>query len=151
MIQKLVRGYASTLIADDGVVRIPPGIDSLEVFRRWLYSEDVPESGRICFLNGEVWVDMSKEQFFSHNQVKQEFSQVLGPMAKRRRLGRYIPDGMLFTNELANLACRPDGAFVSLESLRSSLARLVEGKEEGFLEIEGTLDMVLEIVSASSV
>jgi Uma2 family endonuclease len=35
--------------------------------------------------------------------------------------------------------------------LRTGRVRLIEGKEEGYLELEGTADMVLEIVSPSSV
>ena len=51
----------------------------------------------------------------------------------------------------AQLACQPDGTFVSRQSLKSGRVRLVEGENEGHLELAGTPDMVLEIVSASSV
>jgi hypothetical protein len=47
---------------DDESVVIPDGISDLEAFRRWTHSEDFPEAGRIWFLQGQVWVDMSKEQ-----------------------------------------------------------------------------------------
>jgi Uma2 family endonuclease len=48
------------------------------------------------------------------------------------------------------LSTEPDGTFVSFESLRRGRIELVEGAE-GFIELEGTPDMVLEVVSASSV
>jgi len=43
-------------------VTIPDGVDDLSSFRRWAHSDDFPETGRICFLQREVWVDLSKEQ-----------------------------------------------------------------------------------------
>jgi hypothetical protein len=55
----------STIILETTVVRIPPEVKDLASFRRWVQSDRVPEDGRICFLNGEVWVDMSKEQAFT--------------------------------------------------------------------------------------
>src|SRR5262249_36027312 len=112
---------------------------------------EFPETGRICYLDGEVWVDMSKEQFFSHNQVKSEYNIVLGTLVKNERLGRYIPDGMLLSNVEANLTAQPDGAFVSRASWETGRVRLIEGVREGYVELEGTPDMVLEVVSASSV
>src|SRR5205085_10093912 len=45
----------------------------------------------------------------------------------------------------------PDATFVSQARRRSEEVRLVEGMEEGFLELEGTPDMVLEVVSPTSV
>jgi Uma2 family endonuclease len=141
----------STIVLDCDRVHIPSWVINLESFRHWFHSDEFPETGRICYLNGEVWVDMSKEQFFSHNQVKSEYNIVLGTLAKAGRLGRYVPDGMLLTNEEADLSAQPDGAFVSFESLETGRIRLVEGVREGFVELEGTPDMVLEIVSTSSV
>src|SRR5262249_21655200 len=46
---------------------------------------------------------------------------------------------------------QPDGAFVSLSSMRSGRVKLVEGASEGCVELEGVPDMVLEVVSTSSV
>jgi Uma2 family endonuclease len=141
----------NTIVLYDDSVDIPDGISDLSGFRRWVHSDDFPETGRICFLDGRVWVDMSKEQVFTHNQLKQEFNLVIGSLVKSQRLGRFFPDGVLLTNDQAQLACQPDGTFVSVQSLKLGLARLVKGEKEGFLELDGTPDMVLEIVSASSV
>jgi Uma2 family endonuclease len=141
----------NTIVLYDDSVDIPDGISDLTGFRRWAHSEDFPETGRICFLDGRVWLDMSKEQVFTHNQVEQEFNVVLGGLVKAQRLGRFFPDGLLLTNDRAQLACQPDGTFVSRQSLKAGRVRLVEGEKEGYLELEGTPDMVLEVVSASSV
>jgi Uma2 family endonuclease len=141
----------STIVLYEDAVHIPDGIINLAAFRRWFHSEEFPDSGRICYLNGQVWVDMSKEQIFTHNQVKQEFNLVIGGLAKTLSLGRYFPDGLLLTNDRANLACQPDGTFVARQSLESGRVHFVAGEKEGHLELEGSPDMVLEIESASSV
>jgi Uma2 family endonuclease len=140
----------NTIVLYDEAVHIPDGINSLAAFRAWAHSDDFPQTGRICYLDGQVWVDMSKEQIFTHNQVKQEFNLIIGGLVKTRRLGRYFPDGVLLTNDRANLACQPDGTFVAHNSLKTGRVRLVEGEKEGYLELEGSPDMVLEVVSASS-
>lgn len=139
-----------TVVADKNVVHIPAWVADLASFRRWVYSDEFPEEGRICYLKGEVWVDMSKEQVFSHNQVKTEFFGVLGPLMKSAKLGRFFADGLRLTNEATDLSCVPDGVVIFNESWQQGRVRLVEGSEEGFVEVEGTPDVVLEIVSPSS-
>ncbi|MCC6419213.1 MAG: Uma2 family endonuclease [Gemmataceae bacterium] len=57
---------------------------------------------------------------------------------------------MLLSNLDAEFTCQLDGTFVSFEGLRERV-RLIEGAKEGHLELEGAPDMVLEVVSASSV
>ena len=142
----------NTIVLYDDSVDIPSGISDLAAFRRWVHSDEFPATGRICFLDGRVWVDMSKEQIFTRNQIKQEFNLVIGGLVKPLRLGRFFPDGLFVTNHQAQLACQPDGTFVSHQSLKLRRVRLVDAeKGPGCLELEGTPDMVLEIVSASSV
>jgi Uma2 family endonuclease len=132
-------------------VTIPEWVTDLESFRRWADADDFPAKGRIWFLNGEVWVDMSKEQVFTHVGVKTEINAVLAHLVKAERLGRYWADGVFLSNVTAEFAGIPDGTFVSRKALQSQQVRLVEGMEEGFLEVEGSPDMVLEVVSRSSV
>src|SRR5262249_45787390 len=80
----------NTIVLYDDEVRIPDGIKTLAAFRRWAHSDDFPQTGRTCFLDGQVWLDMSKEQIFTHNQVKQEFNLVVG-------LGEGTPPKPLFS------------------------------------------------------
>jgi Uma2 family endonuclease len=141
----------TTFALEDDRVRIPSWVKDLKSFRRWVHSESFPEHGRICFLRGEVWVDLSMEQVFTHNQVKGEFNISLGGWIKTNDLGRFFPDGAQLTNALAELSTIADGVFVSEESMDEGLVRFVEGKREGYLELQGTPDMVLEVVSPSSV
>ena len=140
----------STVCLDTEILTLPASGCDLETFRRWALSDESPDQAPVFYLAGEVWIDMSKEQFFSHNQIKQEFSRVLGNLSKKRRIGRYLPDGMLLSNAEADLSGNPDGIFVSNASFRSEKVRLIEGAESGFVEMEGSPDMVLEVVSDSS-
>ncbi len=152
MIQKLrVAAVPYSIVVDYRAVHIPAKIVDLESFRQWTRSEAFPEEGRICYLAGEVWVDVSMEQLFFHNQIKQECNRVLGTLAREGKSGRYIPDGMRLTHVAADLSCEPDALFVSTATLRSNRVRLIQGKSEGIVELEGTPDMVLEILSDSSV
>src|SRR5262245_81143 len=141
----------ATIVVESDSVSIPQGVDDLAAFRQWFHSDEFPEKGLICFFNGEVWVDMSKEQFFSHNQVKSEFNRVLANFVRARRLGRYVPDGMLLSNAQVGFSVQPDGLFVSRRTFEKGVVQLVEGSQEGYLELEGTPDMVLEVISKSSV
>jgi Uma2 family endonuclease len=132
-------------------VRIPAGVDELEAFRRWAKSDEFPERGRYSFLDGEVWVDLMPEQLFTHNSVKVEFSAVLHGLLKSDRRGRFFGDGTLVTNVEAGVSTEPDGTIVLFESLEAGAVELVEGVSEGYIEITGTPDAVLEIVSPTSV
>src|SRR6266851_1013564 len=82
---------STTLFVDGNSVCIPAWVHDLDSFRHWARSDEFPQTGRICYLNGEVWVDMSKEQIFSHNQVKSEFNVTLGGLIRSNRLGRFFP------------------------------------------------------------
>ncbi len=37
-----------------------------------MHSAAFPEEGKICFINGKVWVDLSMEEYYSHNRVRTE-------------------------------------------------------------------------------
>ena len=132
-------------------VRVPSWVADLESFRRWADADDFPENGRVWFLEGGVWLDMSKEQVFSHVLVKTEIASTLRSLVKAGQMGMYLVDGALLSNVAANISGKPDGMFLSTGTLQSKRARLVEGMEEGFLEVEGSPDMVLEVISPTSV
>lgn len=131
-------------------VTIPDWVVDLESFRRWIDADDVPEKAQIAYLNDGVWIDMSKEQVFSHVLVKTEITICLGSLVKRGESGLFLGDGVRLTNLEANFSVRPDSTFVGAECLSSGRVKLVEGIEEGYLELEGTPDMVMEVVSPTS-
>lgn len=141
----------STILTEDQEFQIPPWVTDLAAFRRWSDLEDFPDTGRVWFIRGEVWVDMSKEQLFTHIQVKDQFTQVLGRLVRKNELGFYFSDGLLLTNVPADISGNPDSTFVSNESLTSGKVRFLEGVKGGYTEVDGSPDMVLEVVSRSSV
>lgn len=74
---------------------------------------------------------------------------MLRSLVKAQQLGYYFTDGVRLSNIAAELSTNPDGVFASFETLRSGQLRLIEGAREGYVEVEGTPDLVLEIVSPS--
>jgi Uma2 family endonuclease len=141
---------ATVIFDESDMLTIPAWVNDLASFRRWAETDEFPEEGRICWLSDEVWADMSKEQLFTHVALKTEIAAVLSRLVKGGRLGLFLGDGALLVNVDVDFACVPDAVFVSEAGLRDRV-QLVEGKEEGFVELEGCPDMVLEVVSTSSV
>jgi hypothetical protein len=139
-----------TIITDLSEVSIPGWVNTLETFRRWTDQPDFPQTGKTWWLRGEVWVDMSKEQIFSHILVKTEFTIVVGGLVKIERRGLYLTDGLLLSNFAADISGNPDGTFISTATLASDRVRLIEGSRGGYTELQGSPDMVLEILSDSS-
>ena len=61
-----------------------------------------------------------------------------------------LGDGLLLSNFAADISGNPDLTFLSNDTMRSDRIRLIEGKEGGYTELQGSADMVLEVVSDSS-
>ena len=139
-----------TIVAETGEVRVPAWVIDIESFRRWMDTDDFPEEGKIWWLRGEVWGDMSREQVFTHLALKNEFYYVLTGLVKRGLPGLFLPDGLLLSNFAADVCGKPDGTFVAEATLNSDRVRLLEGAEGGYVELQGSPDMVLEIVSKGS-
>jgi Uma2 family endonuclease len=129
-------------------VRIPAGISGLESYRDWARSPEFPEFGSYSYLSGELWAYPSRERA-AHNLLKGQFVAVLTLLVQQLRLGEFFGDGMLLTNVAAELSTIPDGMFVSFPSLRSGRVRLDDELQS--LEVEGSPDMTLEVVSDTSV
>lgn len=136
---------STTVISERGT--IPARITNHRSFRQWIYSNEFPERGRFSFLDSEVWMDFSMETL-AHNQIKIAIGAVLAILVAKQKLGRFLGDGMMLTHRKAALSTEPDGMFVSHQSIQSRSVRLLRGDES--LEVIGTPDMVLEVVSKSS-
>ena len=126
-----------TVIANDVYLKIPEWVTSLAAFRRWTEEPDFPEKGNIWWLRGEVWADMSSEQLFSHLEIKSEFLFGLRGVVLAQDLGFMWTDGLLLTNERADLSGNPDAAFISHAAMADGRVVLVEGKREGYTEVQG--------------
>ncbi len=135
-------------------IEIPMSLRSLAEFRVWAATDAFPERGRIDYLAGRIEVDMSPEDLHTHGKLKMEIAGVVWRRVKDLRLGEIYTDRARVSNAQANLSAEPDVVFVSDESLNLGRVRLVPraaGGSDRYLELEGSPDLIVEIVSDSSV
>jgi Uma2 family endonuclease len=131
---------------------IPRSAYTLQGFRAWAASEKFPERGQLTFSHEGLIVDMSPELLESHNYVKTDVGLVLAGLARQKKLGRYIGDRALYSNEVGGFSTEPDALLISGKSLKVGRCTLVESKRPGLtIEIQGAVDWVLEVVSPTSV
>jgi Uma2 family endonuclease len=123
----------------------------LDSFGDWAYSKDFPRQGQVSFLGGQVWVDTTMEELFSHNQVKGAFAITLGNLVNAAQNGWYFYDRAFLTKAASQLSTEPDGIFVAAASVQAGRVRFIERAPHSYLELAGTPEMVLEVVSESSV
>jgi Uma2 family endonuclease len=138
-------------IDDPLQVSVPAGAHTLDGFCEWVTSPSFPEKGDVAFLQGEVWIDMSPEDFQSHTKVKTNVASVLDAIVSKLGVGDLYGDGGLITNDEAGLSTVPDALFVSYRTLKSGRAEYVaRGAGRGRIELRGSPDWVLEVVSPTS-
>jgi Uma2 family endonuclease len=139
------------IIAEENL-RIPEDAATLEGFQRWAVSEEFPENGRIDYLSGEIKVDMSPEDLHTHGIVKSAIHAVLHLLIAGPR-GEIFVDRARVTSRFAGLSVEPDVVVVLWDSLKSGRVRYVPAavrEPDRFSEMEGTPDVVVEVVSDGS-
>ena len=130
---------------------IPAWVVDPESFCRWADSLAYPEKLRCGYLKGRVWVDLTREFIFDHNQVKAEIARILGNLVRADGAGYFCPDGVFLRNDAADVVTLPDALFVTYDALRTGRVGIVPGAKRGQREFAGSPEMVLEVVSESSV
>lgn len=144
---------AAAVILEDAV-RIPETVHRFELFRRWTRSEEFPERGRIDYLEGDLEVDLSPEDLYTHGVVKTAIAAELHALVVAPGRGNVFIDRTRVTAPETGLSAEPDLVVVTWQCLDSGEIREVpaSGKAPGrFIELEGAPDLVVEIVSDSSV
>ena len=134
-------------------LRIPPGVGTLEGFRRWTWSESFPEHGRIDFLAGELEIDVSPENLYKHGGPKTALSSALYEQVDRTGRGAVYIDCTRIVSVDANLSVEPDVVAVlwdSLENGRVVRVPAADGEPDYLIELEGAPDLVVEVISDSS-
>lgn len=131
-------------------VVMPAWVTDYDTFRRWMHSAKFPDEGKICFINGQVWVDPLMEEFFSHNAVRCEIGRVLANLMKETKFGRFVPEGMRYGHRETELSTEPDGMIFSHAALRDGTVRFTGGETGMQTELLGSPEVVIEIVSESS-
>lgn len=144
---------AHAILSEDDF-HVPAAALTFEGFRAWAQSEDFPETGRIDFLAGCVEAEMSPEELSTHSLVKTAIALGLGTLIAERQLGNLYIDGARVSSPEAQLSVEPDLVVILWDSLREGRARLRSWSvrhPERLTEIEGAVDLAVEIVSDSSV
>lgn len=144
----------ATSVIFEEQVEIPLTIRSLADFRRWVQSDGFPQTGRIDYLSGKIEVDMSPENLFCHGTLKTELIRAIATRVKLSNVGHLFTDSTRVSCPEADLSVEPDVVFVSHEALDTGRVRLIPSasREPGsYIELEGPPDLIVEIVSDSSV
>jgi Uma2 family endonuclease len=133
-------------------LRVPAAVHTLASFRKWAHSDRFPEHGRIDYLDGDVEIDLSPEDLYTHGVVKTAMAAVLHALVAEEDRGHVFVDRTRVTSPEAGLSAEPDIVVILWESLAAGRVRHVPSKEPGhYREIEGAPDLIVEIVSDSSV
>lgn len=134
-------------------VHVPATAYTYEGFRDWTLSGSFPERGRITYLDGRVYVDLTMEDLDAHNKVKTEVTRVTANINDEEDLGEVYSDGARIANPEGDVSNEPDAVFCSWETLESGRVKKVPlvSDAEQLMVLEGTPDWVVEIVSDSSV
>jgi Uma2 family endonuclease len=142
-----------SVITDRVRLEVPATAFTLAGFRAWATADDFPERVRVTFISGEIILDMSNEEIETHVAVKTEITRALANLNRELKLGKFYGDGVLVSNEEGEVSNNPDALFVSGKSLQKGRVTLVprKGEQGQYIEITGTPDWVLEVVSDSSV
>ena len=135
-------------------LEIPLNLQTLEDFRQWALSDSFPDRGRIDFIAGRIEVDMSPEEIYCHGTLKVELIRVLSQRVKLTRQGDLFSDRTRISSSTADLSAEPDIVFLSHQAISEGRVRLVpksSGEPGRYVELEGAPDLIVEIVSDSSV
>lgn len=148
---------SSSLTPAADPLRIPASARALDGFRRWARSPEFPETGRIDYLAGELEVEMSPEDLYTHGAPKAEIAAALQELIARSGLGAVFVDRARVTVPEAGesgLSAEPDVTVVLWETLDSGRVREIPsagGAAGRFIELQGPPDLIVEVVSDGSV
>jgi Uma2 family endonuclease len=133
-------------------IDVPEEAFDLAGYRAWVKSAG-PEGVRTAYVNGNVLIESSPEALERHNKVKTAITAAIAACVQEHDLGEVYSDRTLVTNEAARLSAEPDLTFVSWGSFDGGRARLVAkaGYPDEYVELVGSPDLVVEIVSDTSV
>lgn len=131
---------------------MPAGSMSLDEFRQWTYADDFPKTGLIAYIGKEIFIDMSPERLRSHGSVKSEVCTVVNSLVRKKKSGKFYCDRARISNVAADVSNEPDGLFATFKSFKCGKIRMVPTVEgDDYIELEGSADWILEIISPSSV
>jgi Uma2 family endonuclease len=131
-----------------------PTIRNLAEFRQWAISDAFPERGRIDYIAGRIEVDMSPEDFFTHGTLKTRVATEISDRVEELDLGHTLIAETRISSVPGDVSAEPDVVVITHEAFDAGRVTLVpkaSGEPDRFVEVEGGPDLVVEIVSDSSV
>lgn len=134
-------------------IRIPAEAGTLDGFRRWAHSPEFPAGGRIDYLAGDLEVEMSPEDLYTHGAPKAEIAAALQELVARAGRGVVFVDRARVSVLEGDVSTEPDVTVVLWESLNSGRVREVasaQGAPGRFVELLGPPDLLVELVSDGS-
>jgi Uma2 family endonuclease len=127
---------------------LPATFEDRRAFLHWVESTGSHRPARFDYCAGELWVAFDEED--RHVRLQQAFEDYLEfTLSGRGPSGRFFTGGCRIHPDCSALSAAPDGAFVLTERLQARTVSLSDRGGDRFW-IEGSADMVLEIVSAGS-
>jgi Uma2 family endonuclease len=117
-------------------------------------SDEFPERGRIDYVDGRIEVDMSPEDLFTHGTLKVEVLSKVQQRVAQLDLGYAFVGETRVSSVAGDFSAEPDIVVVSYQALEDGRITLIPkstGEEGRYVEIEGAIDLIIEIVSDSSV
>ena len=135
-------------------LHIPAKAFRLEGFRAWAQSRAFPEHGRIDFLEGDLEIDMSPEDLYTHGTVKTAITATLHFLVAEPGLGYVVSDRSRVSSPQADLSAEPDVVVLFWGSIERGQVKEVpsaKGEPGRYVELEGAPDLVVEVISDSSV
>ena len=125
----MARRHAITLVEQG--LRIPEDAFDFEGFKKWEESDEFPETGRIDYLEGDIHVDMSPEDLYTHGAPKTAIAMRIAPIVSDADLGEVCIDSTRVRSQFAALSVEPDIAVVLESSLEAGTVRLLPAAAQG--------------------
>ncbi len=132
---------------------VPAEVFDFEKFLEWVNSDEFPKNVRVTYSDGHIEIEMSPEEIETHNKLKGAVHASLWHWNSERQLGEVLEDGARLVHPETNFSAEPDLMFCSWAVTGSGRVRYAEQVEGGnrFVAVVGSPDLVVEVVSRSSV
>ena len=137
-----------TMVTARHEIRVPAEADTFDGFRDWALSSRAPEAIPITYYRGDIWVDLTDDEV--HFAIRRTIRTTLHRHSRISKEGMFFVGGDLWGNREADAAGTPDGVYVSFASFESGLVERVKDRWPVIVELRGSPDMVLEVVSTGS-
>ena len=150
-LSEIVAPLAGELVFNE--FRVPAEVFDFEKFRDWVHGDEFPENVRVTYIDGRIEIEMAPEELETHTKLKGDIYGDLRDWNRRKQLGEIFTDGAFLVHQEANLSGNPDVMFCSWAATQSGRVRYAERVKGSnrFIEVVGSPDLVVEVVSRSSV